>query len=150
VLGGERGRLDLDRPAHDEQVDEEVLREVEVPAGPEDLGRELVPALVREHLGATALAAADHPEHRERLGRLADDRPAHAELLAELVLGGEQLSGPVAAQQDALHELARDPFRERLRGGDCHRLREYIWCLTTKSELLSCSTLTVNGHESRG
>ncbi len=86
-LCGQRRRLELDHPPQLQQFEEHILHHPYLAPGGKDLGREVVPVLVRSHPRLTALATLHQAKHGQMLDRLAQDGSTHPELDGQSILG---------------------------------------------------------------
>lgn len=75
----------------------------------------------RGDVGAVALPDVQHPDHGQRLDRLAQGVPADPHALRELLLGRESMPGAELADEDHLLDGVDRPIGHRMRRG--HRRR---------------------------
>ena len=93
----------------------------------------------RDGVGAAALARADldDPDRLQRAQRLAQRRPADAELLAQLALAGQPLAGADAAGVDRLAQLLDARRRTSGPAGPCRSAASVRPCIVWSDHIAS-------------
>ena len=115
VLGHPRSGLGLDQQPELVEVAQERLGLALTAQRLLHRGAEDVPVLGRADLGALPVLDVHHPEHCQRLHRLAGHRPADAVLRDDLLGGGERLADANPAGDDLCREECRQLLAQALR-----------------------------------